>query len=152
MIVGKAKSSRADYTPSEDDNMLVTGVEGSKYALGYFGFAYYEENQDRLKLLGVDPGDGKCVQPSLETVRIEYLQAVVAAAVHLRATRLRWSGRRLRSSSNSTWTTSARLVPAGRLRAAAGRRGGEEQAGVRRGDGGRERELDVVGWHSSART
>ena len=68
-IVGTAKSSRADYTPSEDDNMLVTGVEGSKYALGYFGYAYYVENKDRLKLLGVDPGDGKCVQPSEETVR-----------------------------------------------------------------------------------
>lgn len=68
-IVGTAKSSRADYTPSEDDNMLVTGVEGSKYALGYFGYAYYRENKDRLKLLGVDAGDGKCVQPSEETVR-----------------------------------------------------------------------------------
>ena len=49
--------------------MLVTGVEGSKYALGYFGYAYYKENKDRLKLLGVDSGDGKCVQPSQETVR-----------------------------------------------------------------------------------
>lgn len=68
-IVGTAKSSRADYTPSEDDNMLVTGVEGSKYALGYFGYAYYKENKDRLKLLGVDAGGGKCVQPSMETVR-----------------------------------------------------------------------------------
>ncbi len=69
VIVGEAKSSRADYTPSEDDNMLVTGVEGSKYALGYFGYAYYKENKDRLKLLGVDSGDGKCIQPSEETVR-----------------------------------------------------------------------------------
>jgi phosphate transport system substrate-binding protein len=68
-IVGTAKSSRADYTPSEDDNMLVTGVEGSRYALGYFGYAYYAENKDRLKLLGVDAGDGQCVQPSPETVR-----------------------------------------------------------------------------------
>lgn len=68
-IVGEAKASRADYTPSEDDNMLVTGVEGSKYSLGYFGFAYYAENKDRLKLLGVDAGDGNCVEPSLETVR-----------------------------------------------------------------------------------
>lgn len=68
-IMGEAKSSRADYTPSEDDNMLVTGVEGSKYALGYFGFAYYSENKERLKLLGVDSGDGQCIQPSLETVR-----------------------------------------------------------------------------------
>lgn len=69
VIVGEAKASRADYTPSENDNMLVTGVEGSKYALGYFGYAYYAENKERLKLLGVDAGDGQCVQPSLETVR-----------------------------------------------------------------------------------
>jgi phosphate transport system substrate-binding protein len=68
-IVGEAKASRADYTPSEDDNMLVTGVEGSKYSLGYFGYAYYRENKERLKLLGVDAGDGKCVQPSEATVR-----------------------------------------------------------------------------------
>jgi phosphate transport system substrate-binding protein len=68
-IMGEAKRSRADYTPSEDDNMLVTGVEGSKYALGYFGYAYYAENKERLKLLGVDAGDGQCVQPSPETVR-----------------------------------------------------------------------------------
>ena len=69
VIVGEAKASRADYTPSEDDNMLVTGVEGSKYSLGYFGYAYYGENKERLKLLGVDSGDGKCVQPSEATVR-----------------------------------------------------------------------------------
>jgi phosphate transport system substrate-binding protein len=49
--------------------MLVTGVSGGKYALGYFGYAYYEENKDRLKLLGIDNGDGNCVQPSVEAVR-----------------------------------------------------------------------------------
>jgi phosphate transport system substrate-binding protein len=69
VIVGKAKSSRSDYSPSEDDNVLVTGVAGDKFALGYFGFAYYEENKTRLKLLGVDNGDGKCLKPSLESVR-----------------------------------------------------------------------------------
>ncbi|MEX0641271.1 MAG: PstS family phosphate ABC transporter substrate-binding protein [Pirellulales bacterium] len=68
-IVGKAGSSRADYSPSEDDNSLVTGVAGDADALGYFGLAYYEENQNRLKVLGIDPGDGKCVIPSQETVR-----------------------------------------------------------------------------------
>lgn len=66
-IVGETKKSRADYTPSEDDNMLVTGVSGDKYALGYFGFAYYVENKDKLKLLGVDAGSGP-VKPSMETV------------------------------------------------------------------------------------
>ncbi len=68
-IVGEARKSRADYSPSEDDNMLVTGVAGGKYALGYFGYAYYEENKDRLKLLGIDNGDGNCVKPSVEAVR-----------------------------------------------------------------------------------
>jgi phosphate transport system substrate-binding protein len=68
-IVGEARKSRGDYSPSEDDNMLVTGVSGGKYALGYFGYAYYEENKDRLKLLGIDNGDGNCVKPSVEAVR-----------------------------------------------------------------------------------
>jgi phosphate transport system substrate-binding protein len=68
-IVGEARHSRSDYTPSEDDNVLVTGVAGDKNALGYFGLAYYEENRDRLKLVGIDAGDGNCVMPSQETVR-----------------------------------------------------------------------------------
>jgi phosphate transport system substrate-binding protein len=45
------------------------GVSGDKFGLGYFGLAYYEANQDKLKLLGVDAGDGNCVQPTPETVR-----------------------------------------------------------------------------------
>jgi phosphate transport system substrate-binding protein len=68
-IVGKTGSCRQDYSASEDDNVLVMGVEGDKYSLGYFGLAYYEENHEKMKLLGVDPGDGKCVKPSDETVR-----------------------------------------------------------------------------------
>ena len=67
VIVGESKASRSDYNPSEDDNVLVTGVGGDKYALGYFGFAYFEENKSKLKLMGVDGGDG-CMTPSLETV------------------------------------------------------------------------------------
>lgn len=66
-INGKAKASRADYTASEDDNVLVKGVSGDQYALGYFGFAYYEENQDKLKLVAVDGGKG-CVLPSEKTI------------------------------------------------------------------------------------
>ena len=58
-IVGKAKSSRGDYTASEDDNVLVQGVSSDKGALGYFGLAYYEENKSRLKLLAVDNGKEK---------------------------------------------------------------------------------------------
>ena len=67
-INGEEAASRTDYTASEDDNVLVQGVAGDKGALGYFGFAYYQENKDQLKLLGVDSGSG-CVKPSEETVR-----------------------------------------------------------------------------------
>ncbi|GBD11843.1 Phosphate-binding protein PstS [bacterium HR23] len=66
-IVGNARSSRGDYTASEDDNVIVQGVAGDRYALGYFGLAYYEENRDRLKVVAVDGGQG-CVYPSQETV------------------------------------------------------------------------------------
>ncbi len=72
-IVGKAKSSRGDYTASEDDNVLVQGVSGNKNALGFFGYAYYVENKDKLKAVAVDAGRGGAVVPSEETVlRAEY--------------------------------------------------------------------------------
>ena len=66
-IVGEAKRCRSDFSPSENDNVLVTGVSSSKYALGYFGFYYYDENREKLKLLGIDGGEG-CVQPTMATV------------------------------------------------------------------------------------
>ncbi len=62
-IVGKKRSSRPDYQGSEDDNVLVTGVAGNKWALGYFGYSYYEVNQDKIKALKVDG-----VAPSSATV------------------------------------------------------------------------------------
>lgn len=67
-INGKEDASRADYTASEDDNVLVQGVEGDAEALGYFGYAYYKENATKLKAVGIDNGAG-CVLPSEETVR-----------------------------------------------------------------------------------
>jgi phosphate transport system substrate-binding protein len=67
VINGKAKQSRSDYTPSEDDNALVTGVAGDKDALGYFGFAYLEENLDKIKPVAVDSGGG-CIEPSADNV------------------------------------------------------------------------------------
>jgi phosphate transport system substrate-binding protein len=68
-IVGKAKASRTDFTPSEDDNTLVQGIEGNKYALGYFGYAYYEPNRHRLKALKiVPPGKSEGVAPSRQSV------------------------------------------------------------------------------------
>lgn len=57
-INGKSQASRSDFTASEDDNVLVMGVAGDKYALGYFGYAYYKENQSRLKVVPIDGGDG----------------------------------------------------------------------------------------------
>lgn len=67
-VVGKSGSSRGDYTASEDDNVLVQGTSGDKNGLAFFGLAYYEENKDKLKLVGVDNGKG-VVMPSLETVK-----------------------------------------------------------------------------------
>ena len=72
-IVGKEAQSRGDYTSSEDDNVIVQGVGNDELALGYFGYAYYEENKDKLKLVAVDDGDdanGKGpIAPSPETVK-----------------------------------------------------------------------------------
>ena len=66
-IMGEAQLSRPDYTASADDNVLVQGISGDRNSLGYFGYAYYLENPDRLKVIGVDSGDG-CVVPSPETI------------------------------------------------------------------------------------
>ncbi len=68
MINGEEGASRTDYNPSEDDNVTVTGVEGSKGGLGYFGFSYYEENADVLTAVEIDSGAG-CVAPSVETAQ-----------------------------------------------------------------------------------
>ena len=68
-IVGKSKSSRGDFTASEDDNVLVQGVSRDVGALGYFGMAYYTENKDKLKAVPIAMAEGKpAVLPSFETV------------------------------------------------------------------------------------
>jgi phosphate transport system substrate-binding protein len=68
-VMGKAKSSRGDFTASEDDNTLVQGVENNKSALGYFGFAYYAAHKDKLRAVAIDGGKGKGpVLPSEENV------------------------------------------------------------------------------------
>jgi phosphate transport system substrate-binding protein len=68
VINGDEGSSRTDFTPSEDDNVVVQGVAGSKGGLGYFGYTYFEENTDKLKAVEVDSGAG-CVAPNQETAR-----------------------------------------------------------------------------------
>jgi phosphate transport system substrate-binding protein len=66
-VMGKSKSSRGDFTASEDDNTLVQGVENNKSALGYFGFAYYAAHKDKLRAVAIDGGKGP-VLPSVENV------------------------------------------------------------------------------------
>lgn len=67
VINGESQRSRSDFTASEDDNVLVQGISSDPNALGYFGLAYYIENQDQLKAVEIDGGEG-CVAPSVETV------------------------------------------------------------------------------------
>lgn len=67
-IVGKSKSIRPDFTASEDDNVLVQGISGDQYALGYFGYAYYAENKNRLKLVGITAAGKEPVFPSSKTI------------------------------------------------------------------------------------
>ena len=66
VIGAESESTRDDYESSEDDNVLVQGVAGTEGATGYFGYTYYEQNQDTLKALAIDSGEG-CVEPSPET-------------------------------------------------------------------------------------
>ncbi len=67
-INGEEGNSRKDYQPSEDDNVLVQGVQGDEGGLAYFGFSYAEQNRDSLSIVQVDGGNG-CVEPSLETIQ-----------------------------------------------------------------------------------
>lgn len=66
--IGKKGESRGDYTASEDDNVIVQGVTTDEGGLGYFGYAYYEENKDKLKAVTIENSDGKCVKPSENTI------------------------------------------------------------------------------------
>jgi phosphate transport system substrate-binding protein len=67
-VLGESGASRSDYNAVADYNVGIQGISTDKYALGYFGLAYYEENKDKLKLVGLDNGEGP-VKPSLETVK-----------------------------------------------------------------------------------
>ncbi|MFZ5990021.1 MAG: PstS family phosphate ABC transporter substrate-binding protein [Bacillota bacterium] len=66
-INDEANAIRTDFTPSEDDNVLVTGVTNDKYAMGYFGYSYYLENKDLLKVLAIDGGNSP-VLPDFDTI------------------------------------------------------------------------------------
>jgi phosphate transport system substrate-binding protein len=68
VIGDESETTRDDYEASEDDNVLVQGVAGTEGATGYFGYTYYEENEDTLKAVAIDSGGG-CVEPSAETAQ-----------------------------------------------------------------------------------
>ena len=68
VINGVVDASRSDYSASEDDNVLVQGIAGDKFSLGYFGYAYYFENKDKIKVVPIDPGDGKAIAPEPATI------------------------------------------------------------------------------------
>lgn len=67
VVNGESQSSRGDFIASENDNVLVQGISGDRNGIGYFGYSYYIENEDKLKLVGVDAGQG-CVTPNPETI------------------------------------------------------------------------------------
>jgi phosphate transport system substrate-binding protein len=69
VINGEEGASREDYEASEDDNQLVTGVSGSAGGLGYFGFSYYEQNADKLNLVGVGEDAASCAKPTAENIQ-----------------------------------------------------------------------------------
>jgi phosphate transport system substrate-binding protein len=82
-ITGKAKSSRGDFTASEDDNVLVQGIANDRNALGFFGYAYYAENKDKLKAVAVDNGKGG-VAPSEKDRARRQLPAAFPSHLYLR--------------------------------------------------------------------
>ena len=67
-IIGEDGTHRQDHQATEQDRTIIQGVQDSQYAMGYLGFAYYSENTDAVKALGIDEGDG-CVEPTLETAK-----------------------------------------------------------------------------------
>ncbi|MFD1640827.1 PstS family phosphate ABC transporter substrate-binding protein [Halohasta litorea] len=69
-VVGEAGSHRSDYEPTEDDNTIIQGISNNEYAIGYFGYAYYQENQDQLKALDIaETADDEPTAPSLEAAQ-----------------------------------------------------------------------------------
>lgn len=67
-VLGEERDHARDYEPTEKDNLIVQGVQGSEFAVGYFGFSYYYNNPDSVTAVPIDDGDG-CVEPSVETAK-----------------------------------------------------------------------------------
>jgi phosphate transport system substrate-binding protein len=72
IVIGEEGASRPDYTASEDDNILVQGVAGDPYSLGYFGYAYYKQNLDKLKIVPIDAGQGPIMPTDQTIIKGEY--------------------------------------------------------------------------------
>ncbi|SEO27857.1 phosphate ABC transporter substrate-binding protein, PhoT family [Halogranum amylolyticum] len=69
-VIGEDGSLRSDYEPTENDNRIIQGIEGSQYAMGFFGFAYYQENSDSVKAVKIkENADGNCVEPTIENAK-----------------------------------------------------------------------------------
>lgn len=69
-VIGEAGAHRKDYEATEEDNIIIQGIEGSKFAMGYFGFSYYLENKDRVKAVEIkQKGSGDCIEPSIENAK-----------------------------------------------------------------------------------
>ncbi|KTG09315.1 phosphate ABC transporter substrate-binding protein [Haloprofundus marisrubri] len=69
-VIGEDGSLRSDYEPTENDNRIIQGIQGSEYAMGFFGFAYYEENRENVKAVQIkENADGNCVEPSIENAK-----------------------------------------------------------------------------------
>lgn len=67
-ILGEEHQHVRDYEPTEKDNLIVQGVQGSEFGIGYFGFSYYYNNPDTVRAVSIDDGDG-CVEPGVETAK-----------------------------------------------------------------------------------
>ena len=96
-INGEEGASRADYTASEDDNVTVQAVEGAKGGLGYFGYSYYEQNQDKLNAVEIDSGS-RLRRSERRDRAGRHLHAALAAALHLREERVARAARGRRRS------------------------------------------------------
>lgn len=109
-VVGKSKSSRGDYTASEDDNTLVTGVSSDKFALGYIPLSYYDSNKAKLKALGIVGKAGeKAVLPSRETV--EKAQYFLARPIFIYANEASLKRAEVKEFVEFYLKNSAKLVP-----------------------------------------
>jgi phosphate transport system substrate-binding protein len=108
-IMGKSGQSRGDFTASEDDNVLVQGIEGDRNALGFFGIAYYEENKERLKLVPVEAGKGAII-PSSETIR-NGTYAPLSRPIFIYVTKSAAQRPEVKSFVNFYLQTAAELVP-----------------------------------------